>query len=68
MSFQGSWEGKGPINSTKTTGLSTSKLGDDHRDRQRMDKDDVGCWKELDAAHYQEVSDALLIAISFFEN
>ncbi|PIC38434.1 hypothetical protein B9Z55_010450 [Caenorhabditis nigoni] len=53
------------INSTKNTGLSTSKLDDDHRDRQRMDKEDFGCWKELNAAHCQEASDALLIAISF---
>ncbi|PIC34283.1 hypothetical protein B9Z55_013987 [Caenorhabditis nigoni] len=53
------------INSTKTTGLSTAKLDDDHRDRQKMGMEDVGCWKELDAGHCQEVSDALLIAISF---
>ncbi|CAO4370374.1 unnamed protein product [Caenorhabditis nigoni] len=54
------------INSTTTTGISTAKLDDDHWDRQRMEKEDVGCWKEFDAAHCQEASDALFIAISFF--
>ncbi|CAO4365172.1 unnamed protein product [Caenorhabditis nigoni] len=43
----------------------TAKLDDDHRDRQRMGKEDVGYWKGSDA-HCQEASDALLIAISFF--
>ncbi|PIC34004.1 hypothetical protein B9Z55_013783 [Caenorhabditis nigoni] len=56
------------INTTKTTGLSTVNLDDDHLYWQKMGKEAVRCWKELDAAHCQESSDAQLIAISFLED
>ncbi|PIC42257.1 hypothetical protein B9Z55_009390 [Caenorhabditis nigoni] len=43
----------------------SSLLDEYHWQRQQM-ASDVGCWTELDAAHCQEASVALLIAISFF--
>ncbi|CAP23900.1 Protein CBG02655 [Caenorhabditis briggsae] len=68
-SFQGSWDGpkgwKGSDPSTKTTDVSTRQISPEPVPNGKGGLD-VGCWKELGAAQFQEALDALLITISSF--
>ncbi|PIC13301.1 hypothetical protein B9Z55_027924 [Caenorhabditis nigoni] len=64
--FLGSWDGKGsdPILRGQLVTLlrSSTRITGFRRGSARKKMFDAGCWKE-DAAHCQETSDVLLIAI-----